>query len=135
MKENSIILAVIIFLGLLMGVFYYFGNIQQNNFPATTKSSATADNKILLEPASVEIKLDAKRYFYSPNSITVKNGQRVKITINNIDTSHGIDVPDFRVSGKDSVEFVANKTGLFIFRCIVNCGEGHMEMVGTLTVT
>jgi heme/copper-type cytochrome/quinol oxidase subunit 2 len=135
MKENLIILTVIIFLGLLMGAFYYFENIWQNNSTATVQNKTAVKSETLPEPASVEIKLDAKRYFYSPSSITVKKGQRVKITINNIDTDHGIDVPDFRVSGKDSVEFVANKKGLFIFRCIVNCGEGHMEMIGTLTVT
>lgn len=117
-----------------MGAIYYWEQFRQNGFPPVAQNSAPVENKIP-EPASIEIKLDAKRYFYSPNSITVKKGQKVKITVNNIDTSHGIDVPDFRVSGKDSVEFVANKTGLFIFRCIVNCGEGHMEMIGTLTVT
>jgi len=83
MKENSIILAVIIFLGLLMGAFYYFKNIQQNNSPAIAQNRTTAKNETLPEPALIEIKLDAKRYFYSPSSITVKKGQRVKIAINN----------------------------------------------------
>lgn len=134
MKENSIILAVIISLGLVTGAIYYWEKFSQSNFSSGAQVRTPVENKNP-EPASIEIKLDAKRYFYSPNSITVKKGQKVKITVTNIDTSHGIDVPDFRVSGKDSVEFVADKTGLFIFRCIVNCGEGHMEMIGTLTVT
>ena len=63
MKENSIILAIIISLGLLMGAFYYFENIWQNNSTAIAQNKTPAKNEMLPEPASIEIKLDAKDIF------------------------------------------------------------------------
>lgn len=135
MKENKIIFSVILLLSIILIIFYFFENNQRNNFPAKTQSNLPAESKKSPVPESVEIKLDARRYFYNPRAITVKKGQRVKITVNNIDTLHGISLPDFGVSDKDSVEFVANRTGDFIFRCIVDCGEDHMAMIGILTIT
>lgn len=135
MKENTIIFSVILFLIIGLIIFYFLENNQRNGFSTKTQNNVSVENKKLPNQTSVEIKLDAKRYFYSPRAITVKKGQRVKITINNIDTTHGIRLSDFGVSGKDSVEFIANRTGDFVFRCIVDCGEDHMAMVGILTVT
>ena len=44
-------------------------------------------------------------------------------------------IPDLGVSGIDSVEFTADKAGTFEFRCPTMCGQGHMNMKGTLIVT
>ncbi len=80
------------------------------------------------------INLDAQRFQYTPNTITVKKGDIVKIVMNNIDTTHGIAIPDFGVSGVDSVQFTADKAGTFEFHCPTMCGSGHKEMTGTLIV-
>ncbi len=81
-----------------------------------------------------EFTLKAFRFGYTPNEITVKKGDKVKITVNNTDTMHGINIPDFGVSGTEGVEFVANKEGEFNWHCNVMCGEKHREMTGKLIV-
>lgn len=80
------------------------------------------------------ITLKASRFQYSPSTITVSKGEHVKIVMENLDTTHGIAIPDYGVSGTDSVEFVADKAGTFEFHCPTFCGPGHKEMTGTLIV-
>ncbi len=81
-----------------------------------------------------EIKVRAFQFGYDPMTITVNKGERVKIVIDNLDTPHGMRIPDFGVKGTDGVEFVANKTGSFPWYCNVPCGPGHRAMNGTLVV-
>ncbi|PIN89169.1 cytochrome C oxidase subunit II [Candidatus Pacearchaeota archaeon CG10_big_fil_rev_8_21_14_0_10_32_14] len=80
------------------------------------------------------ITIDAKKFEFTPNMIKVKKGDNVKIVLNNEDFAHGISIPDFNVKGIDSVEFTADKTGTFQFRCPTICGSGHREMTGNLVV-
>jgi len=80
------------------------------------------------------INIDAEKFQYSPEAITVKKGERVRIVINNKDFNHGMVIPDLGVSGIDSVEFTADKEGTFEFKCPTPCGNGHKEMKGILVV-
>ena len=81
-----------------------------------------------------DISIDAVRYKYTPELIEINKGERVRININNIDTLHGIRIPEFNVKGENSVEFTANKTGEFEFYCTVYCGDQHKEMKGKIIV-
>lgn len=87
-----------------------------------------------------EFDVQLKRFEFSPGTITVKQGDRVKLNLTAVDVSHGFSLPDFGVSqnveaGETvSVEFTASKTGTFTFRCSVFCGDGHASMSGTLIV-
>ncbi len=80
------------------------------------------------------ITIQAERFEYTPNVVKVKKGERVRIIVESKDATHGIAIPDLGVSGLDSVEFIANKGGMFAFICPTYCGEGHKEMSGTLIV-
>jgi len=82
----------------------------------------------------VEISIDAKRFEYSPEVITVQEGDLVKLTINNQDTTHGINIPDLGVSGRNTVEFTADEKGEFTFYCDNYCGSGHSGMSGKIIV-
>lgn len=82
-----------------------------------------------------EFTIKASRFKFDPGIITVNKGDRVKITVENVDTLHGINIIDLGISGNDVVEFVADKSGTFTFQCNNVCGEGHKEMKGTLRVT
>ena len=88
----------------------------------------------------VEIDVVAKKWEFTPNTITVKKGDLVKLSIESIDADHGIEISEFGVSQKltpgeiEVVEFTADKTGSFSFFCNVYCGSGHSEMKGTLIV-
>jgi len=81
-----------------------------------------------------EFSLNAERWNFTPSVITVSKGDIVKITMNNIDTTHGISLPDFGVSGNDFIEFTADKPGEYTFYCNNYCGEGHSGMTGKLIV-
>ncbi len=89
---------------------------------------------------TVEINMIAKRFEFIPSTITVNQGDKVKITITSQDTTHGFFLPDFGINeqitpGKQTVvEFVAKAKGTYTFRCSVPCGEGHSTMSGKLIV-
>ncbi|HSB47635.1 MAG TPA: cupredoxin domain-containing protein [Candidatus Bilamarchaeum sp.] len=90
---------------------------------------------------TVEIKVSAKQFEFTPSTITVKKGDHVKITITSEDVTHGFAIPAFNVQTTESpgnpgvVEFDADKTGSFPFMCSNFCGSGHAGMKGTLIVT
>lgn len=76
-----------------------------------------------------------------PNRITVKEGQRVTLTIRAQDVVHNFALPAFGVTVPSmipgetrTVTFVANKKGKFIFLCEAECGIHHQRMIGELVV-
>lgn len=91
-------------------------------------------------PAVKKFNITAKRFEFTPSTITVNRGDTVKINLTATDTGHGISIPEFNFSLKadqgetKTGEFVATKTGTFTFFCNVVCGEGHKDMKGTLIV-
>src|SRR5882762_8929003 len=92
-------------------------------------------------PAERVIHITAKKFEFSPDSITLKKGEPVMFEISSGDREHGFNLRAFGVRtnvspGKVSrVRFTPDKTGKFNFSCDVFCGEGHEEMTGTVVVT
>lgn len=91
-------------------------------------------------PADVTVNMTAKQWEFIPNTVKVKQGQKVILNITSTDLDHGISlaafgVSDTLVSGKTTtVSFVADKVGSFGFFCSVFCGAGHGGMTGTVVV-
>ena len=81
-----------------------------------------------------EFTIEAFRFGYSPDTITVNKGDKVRILINNTDALHGIRIPDLGIKGNEILEFTADKTGEFTWYCTNMCGGGHMQMQGKLIV-
>ena len=81
-----------------------------------------------------EFTIQAIRFGYSPDTITIKKGDHVKIIIENKDFTHGMRFLDLGVSGDSVVEFTATEAGTFTWYCNNYCGEGHGSMSGTLIV-
>ena len=85
-------------------------------------------------------KMTAKKWEFDPETITVEEGDTVRLSVTSIDVDHGIAIPQFGVSEKLEAgktvdfEFVADKKGSFTFFCNVSCGAGHSSMKGTLVV-
>ena len=84
--------------------------------------------------SSFEIKVD--KVGFEPKLITVKKGEKVVIKFTSTDVAHGIDLDDFGLKNtiipeKDSVtlEFTADKTGTFSFRCTKYCSWRHLIFV------
>ena len=92
-------------------------------------------------PAEKVIHITAKKFEFSPDSITLKKGEPVVFEISSEDRKHGFNLRAFGVRsdvlpGKVSrVRFTPDKTGKFTFSCDVFCGDGHEEMTGTVVVT
>ena len=95
----------------------------------------------LATPAQThEVQVSARKYTFDPSTITVKKGERVKLTITAIDHDHGFKVEAFQIDrllkkGTPTViEFKADKAGTFPFQCSHFCGMGHGKMKGQLVV-
>lgn len=86
---------------------------------------------------------------WDPDTISVNEGDKVKITaINEDDYDHGFALDQFGISqrlpagGRITVEFVANKAGEWPYYCSVACGagivdgkeRGHFDQIGKLIV-
>ncbi|OGH88396.1 MAG: hypothetical protein A2537_00860 [Candidatus Magasanikbacteria bacterium RIFOXYD2_FULL_36_9] len=105
----------------------------------------TENNKKQAEPVVYESQLreftiTAKNWEFSTDTIIVNQGDRVKIKITSVDVTHSFILKDYNINVKlepnktKTIEFVADKFGVFPFRCGVPCGEGHREMTGNLVV-
>jgi len=87
-----------------------------------------------------EFTIEASNWKFKPSTVTVNNGDRVRIKLISKDVAHGIAIPDFSFTlvanaGQNATgEFTASKEGNYTFFCNVFCGEGHRNMTGTLVV-
>jgi cytochrome c oxidase subunit II len=92
-------------------------------------------------PAEREIHITAKKFQFTPDTITLKKGEPVVLVISSQDRKHGFNLRAFGIradvnpGGTAQIRFAPNKTGTFTFSCDVFCGEGHEDMTGTIVVT
>ena len=91
---------------------------------------------VINEDDAREIIIDAKRFEYSPDVVRIKEGEKIKLSVNNLDGEHGFSIPelDLEVHDEEGVIFVANKKGTFDFYCHHYCGSGHSNMKGVLII-
>ncbi len=87
------------------------------------------------------IKITAKRFSYTPDTITVKKGVPVVLQFTSLDRLHGFNCPGLDIRsdiphGKvTELRFVPRKAGTFPFHCDNFCGSGHDGMTGKIIVT
>lgn len=91
-------------------------------------------------PTAKSFTITASKWAFSPNTITVKQGDTVRLRVNSIDVAHGLLIQGYNINKTINpgetvqIEFVADKKGTFNFRCSVQCGVGHLTMTGRLIV-
>ena len=124
---------------------------------------AFAEFLSLAQPAPAQsqdaqvIEISAKKYEYSPSPIHVKRGTKVQLKITATDHDHGFKiaaVPDGSVTNDTAgliftspqdcwqlkkgetatIEFLAQASGIYTFRCCHTCGVGHRGMKGQIVV-
>ncbi len=115
--------------------------------PETQPTTAVV-NEEAKEPSGEAMKEEAVRTFevdgsnfkFSPNVLTVNEGDTVKIVFKNTQGFHDFVIDEFNVKSKtiqanqtDELTFVASKKGTFEFYCSVG-NHRTMGMVGKLTV-
>lgn len=92
----------------------------------------------------VEVFMTAMRSHFTPEHVTVKQGDTVTWRITNteraIDATHGFSIPVYNITlslepGETAtIEFVADTAGTFPFYCTEFCSALHLEMMGYLMV-
>jgi cytochrome c oxidase subunit 2 len=103
------------------------------------------------------IEVTAKKYEYSPEPVHIKRGMKVQLKITATDHDHGFKIATFPdgaaqsgtpglvfASAQDcrqlkkgettTIEFLAQTTGTYTFRCCHTCGVGHRGMKGEIVV-
>lgn len=103
--------------------------------PVSMDGDDIADNEEI-----TEIVLEAGSFYYKPNEIKVKQGQKVRIVMTSKDMIHdfnieglGVTIPVTPSGQTNSVEFIADQKGSFTFYCSF---PGHRAggQTGTLIV-
>lgn len=120
----ALLLVVLVILGTPIVVFGYQSFLRASSPDEITVKARTAESG-----------------GWSPSSITVKAGQKVRLRITSEDVVHGIGIPELGIQENNiypgkwvTVEFVASKSGTFPFYCTVLCSPKHGLMQGKLIV-
>lgn len=105
---------------------------------------AAAKGRIEVNGNTVTIYSTLIRSHFEPEHVKVKKGQRVVWHLTNLertrDATHGFTVPGYGISASlepgetVTVEFVADKEGVYSFYCSEFCSALHLEMMGYLLV-
>jgi cytochrome c oxidase subunit 2 len=83
----------------------------------------------------------ASQFKFEPATISVAEGDTVRLRVRSTDRTHGIGIKAFRVNAlipkagdAVTVEFVADRAGTFDIACSEYCGTGHRAMKARLIV-
>lgn len=111
-----------------------------NSQPETTSTTQSTDQSSQT-PADVTINVEAGNYYFSPQTINVKKGQKVRIVLTAKGMTHdfvidelGVSVPLTDPGQTNSVVFTADQVGSFTYYCSV-ANHRRLGQVGTLTVS
>ncbi len=86
------------------------------------------------------IKMTAELWKFTPNVITVKQGEKVTLEVTGVSGTHGLSVPGLGINetiiqgNTVSVNIPTDKIGIFDFRCSIQCGSGHNDMTGQIII-
>ena len=93
---------------------------------------------------NVDVYMTAIRSHFNPEHIKVMEGDNVRIHLTSIerarDATHGFAIDGYNINlslepgESDTVEFVADKPGVYPFYCTEFCSALHLEMAGYLLV-
>lgn len=155
MSKTLLVVIVVAVLALGAGYYFMMGSssstvddsmtMDESNEPLDTTSGDMTDTSVTDTGASagdeVTLAVGAKNFSFSPSTLTLKKGQKVKLVFTSSGGFHDFTVDELNVKTKrvdsgasDTVEFTPTKTGTFEFYCSVG-NHRAMGMKGTLTVT
>lgn len=127
--NKTILIIVIVFVAIAGGYF-----LLRSGYQAPEPEVTAPEGEISLSPSSEvkEVTIIGTEFFFSPSQITLKAGEKIKITFENQGGApHNLVIDGFDVQTKiiskgqkDIIEFIASRTGKFDFFCSV---PGHRE--------
>jgi nitrous-oxide reductase len=93
---------------------------------------------------TVSVETVAIRSHFDPEHVAVRKGQKMHWTITNLertrDATHGFCIPGYNIAASIepgetvTLDFVADKSGVFPFYCLEFCSALHLEMAGYFLV-
>lgn len=121
--KNIVILVVIVIIVVSVGAFVFMRGNAEGNSNEKTKGNSNIQ----------KINLGIKNYNYYPNTITVKEGIPVRISLDKSVTGclRSFTIKEFGVAKnlrtpEDYVEFIPDKKGTFTFACSMGMGTGKI---------
>ncbi len=149
MKRLTVILpiAVVVTVGII-AVFALKGGQPSASAGAKDGPAAATDERqsspepkeTTTAPATV-ISVAGGNFFFAPNAMTAKKGDRIRVIFRNDDGFHDFRIDELGVATErigagqsETVEFTADRAGTFEYYCSVGSHRA-MGMKGTLTVT
>ncbi len=87
-----------------------------------------------------EYNLKLSQYRFTPDTLRVDVGDRVRLNLDSVDATHGFYIDGYGLKimipekVNKTVEFVADSPGAFRIRCASTCGPFHPFMIGRLVV-
>ncbi|HEV7702436.1 MAG TPA: cupredoxin domain-containing protein [Candidatus Paceibacterota bacterium] len=107
---------------------------------STVTTTTTTEQTTTIDEGVKEFTVTGKNFSFSPSTITVNKGDKVKITFKNTEGMHNFIIDEFGAATKTSqspdtevIEFTATKTGSFEYYCSVG-NHRAMGMKGSLVV-
>ncbi len=91
-------------------------------------------------PAHRTLHIEASRFQFTPGEIRINPGDQVTVELVSTDVVHGFSLDNYNFELKADPgqtatgTFVADKGGVFRFRCSMACGNLHPFMIGKLQV-
>lgn len=92
-------------------------------------------------PVAHELTMTASQFAFDPPVLRVKQGDRVILNLQASDVVHGLYLDGYSIDARvepglsQRIEFVADRTGKYRYRCSVACGTLHPFMIGELVVS
>lgn len=141
---KNIYITIIVLVLVVFGFWFFVMNNKKmetpeainNNVDNTENNSANDDQNTLVK----EFTISGQDFSFVPSLITVKKGDKVKITFNNTAGFHDFKIDEYGVATKKTeapsqevLEFTADKSGEFEYYCSVGTHRA-MGMKGTLKV-
>ena len=156
-KNNMLLIGMVVLIVIVvLGLVAVFAKPKTASAPATSQTTqvsptpegvnvqVTQETKQsegkMTESQTKTFTVKGKNFSFTPNTLSVKKGDTVKITFMNEDGFHNFMLDEFSVAAKtipagqqDEVAFVANKAGTFEYYCSVGTHR-QQGMVGKLIV-
>lgn len=105
---------------------------------------STLEGRIVRNGNTVEIYATAIRSHFDPEHVQVKQGDRVVFHITNLertlDATHGFTISGYNIAASiepgetTTIDFIADKPGVYPYYCLEFCSALHLEMMGYLLV-
>jgi nitrous-oxide reductase len=102
------------------------------------------EERVVRDGNRVEIFMTAVRSHFTPERIEIRQGDHVTWHVTNIesakDATHGLAIPAFNINlslepgESTTVEFVADRDGVYSYYCSEFCSALHLEMLGYMLV-